>query len=156
MYEDRSGEFVFGSWGLKGWENTSIFVFVPFLFTNSSQTKNADSRTRVIYAVRIGIHCLLIGHFLMCEFFPSGFIVTSLFTFLLISIEVNPWKMNPYTAISRKVVRKSARDNHERYCGWFWIHCFSKKFERMAQKATDVCLRVLKESNKSRFDSYSR
>ena len=24
-----------------------------------------------------------------------------------------------YTAISRKVVGKSARDNHERYCGWF-------------------------------------
>ena len=25
-----------------------------------------------------------------------------------------------YTAISRKVVGKSARDNPERYCGWFW------------------------------------
>ena len=24
-----------------------------------------------------------------------------------------------YTAISRKVVGKSARDNPERYCGWF-------------------------------------
>ena len=24
-----------------------------------------------------------------------------------------------YTAISRKVVEKSARDNRERYCGWF-------------------------------------
>ena len=24
-----------------------------------------------------------------------------------------------YTAISRKVVRKRARDNPERYCGWF-------------------------------------
>ena len=24
-----------------------------------------------------------------------------------------------YTAISRKVVAKSARDNHEGYCGWF-------------------------------------
>ena len=29
------------------------------------------------------------------------------------------------------------------------------KFERMARKAMDICLRVLKESNKSRFDSYS-
>ena len=29
------------------------------------------------------------------------------------------------------------------------------KFERMAQEAMDICLRVLKESNKSRFDSYS-
>ena len=32
---------------------------------------------------------------------------------------------------------------------------FLKKFERMAGKAKDVCLWVLKESNKSRFDSYS-
>ena len=31
----------------------------------------------------------------------------------------------------------------------------SKKFERMAREAMDVCLRVLKESNKSRFDGYS-
>ena len=59
------------------------------------------------------------------------------------------------TAVLRKVVGKSARDNPERYCGWFWVHCFSKKFERMAREAMDVCLRVLKESNKSRFDSYS-
>ena len=36
-----------------------------------------------------------------------------------------------YTAVSRKVVGKSARDNPERYCGWFLIHCSSKKFERM-------------------------
>ena len=27
-----------------------------------------------------------------------------------------------YTAISRKVVGKSAQDNHERYCGRFWVH----------------------------------
>ena len=31
-----------------------------------------------------------------------------------------------YTAVSRKVVEKSARDNLERYCGWFLVHCFSK------------------------------
>ena len=29
------------------------------------------------------------------------------------------------------------------------------QFERMAREATDICLRVLKESNKSKFDSYS-
>ena len=56
-----------------------------------------------------------------------------------------------YTAISRKVVGKSARDNIERYCGWFRV--FYE--ERMARQAMDVCLRVLNESNKSRFDSYS-
>ena len=60
-----------------------------------------------------------------------------------------------YTAISRKVVGKRARDNPERYCGWFWVFCSSKKFERMAREAIDECLRVLKESNNRRFDSYS-
>ena len=60
-----------------------------------------------------------------------------------------------YTAISRQVDGKSARDNPERYCGWFWVRCSSKKFERIALEAMDVCLRVLKESNKRRFDSYS-
>ena len=29
------------------------------------------------------------------------------------------------------------------------------KFERIAQEAMDICLLVLKESNKSRFDSHS-
>ena len=59
-----------------------------------------------------------------------------------------------YTAISGKVVGKSAREHPERYCGLLWVHCFSKKFERMTREAMDVCLRVLKESSKSRFDSY--
>ena len=59
------------------------------------------------------------------------------------------------TAVLRKVVGKSARDNPERYCGRFLVHCFSNKFQRMAGEAMDVCLRGLKESNKSRFDSYS-
>ena len=62
-----------------------------------------------------------------------------------------------YTATSRKVVGKSVRDNPEieGHCEWFWIHCYSKKFERMTLEAMDVSLRVLKESNKSKFDSYS-
>ena len=59
-----------------------------------------------------------------------------------------------YTAISKKVVAKSARDNPERDCGWFWVICSSsKKFKRMAREALKVCLWVLNESNKSRFDS---
>ena len=53
-----------------------------------------------------------------------------------------------YTAISRKVVGKSVRDNPERYCGW----PFEFTVERMAQEAMDARLRVLKESNKIRFD----
>ena len=32
---------------------------------------------------------------------------------------------------------------------------FFKEFERMVREATDICLRVLKESSKSRFDSFS-
>ena len=39
-----------------------------------------------------------------------------------------------YTAISRKVVGKSARDNPERHCGWFWVLFFSKKFEGIGTK----------------------
>ena len=49
---------------------------------------------------------------------------------------------------------KSARDNPERYCGWFLFHFCSKKSERRAREAMDVCLWVLKESNKSTFEGY--
>ena len=59
------------------------------------------------------------------------------------------------TAVSRKVVGKGARDNPERYSGWFLVHLFSNKFQRVVGEAMDVCLRGLKESNTSRFDSYS-
>ena len=34
-------------------------------------------------------------------------------------------------------------------------HCSSKTFERMTREAMDIRLRVLEESNKSRFDNYS-
>ena len=51
--------------------------------------------------------------------------------------------------------RKQCRRQSQWCCGWFWIHCSSKQFERMTRKAMDVCLLVLKLSNKSRFDSYS-
>ena len=54
-----------------------------------------------------------------------------------------------YTAFLRKSFGESPCDNPERYCGWFWVHCSSKKFERMALEANDICLRVLNESNKS-------
>ena len=39
--------------------------------------------------------------------------------------------------------------------GGFKFTVLQRNFERMAGEAMDVCLRVLKESNKSRFDSYS-
>ena len=60
------------------------------------------------------------------------------------------------TAVSRKVVGKSESDNPERFCGWFCLPCSPKKFDKMAQETTDMCSRVLMESNKSKFNSYSR
>ena len=33
---------------------------------------------------------------------------------------------------------------------------FQRNLKELARKAKEMCLRVLKESNKSRFDSYSR
>ena len=57
-------------------------------------------------------------------------------------------KYHLHTAISRKVVGKSARDNSERYCEWFWVLWSLKKFERMAREAMDVCLQLLKERTK--------
>ena len=39
--------------------------------------------------------------------------------------------------------------------GSFEFTVLQKKIERLAQEAMDVCLRVLEESNKSRFYSYS-
>ena len=50
---------------------------------------------------------------------------------------------------------KKARENPERFCGWFPVDCSSKKFARMALDAMDVCLRMLKESDKSRLDRCS-
>ena len=40
--------------------------------------------------------------------------------------------------------------------GGFEFSVDPKKLERMAGEGMDICLRVLMESNKSRFDSYSR
>ena len=62
--------------------------------------------------------------------------------------KVVPFLSKLYTASSRKVVGKSARDHPERYCGWFSVPCFQNKFQRMAREATEVCLRGLKESKK--------
>ena len=69
---------------------------------------------------------------------------------------VEVYNADLHTAILRKVAGKSERHNPGMFCGWFLVHCSSNKLERMARQATDICLRVLKESNKRRFDSYSR
>ena len=64
------------------------------------------------------------------------------------SITLLPFRHN---YISRKVVAESTRDNPEMYCGWFLVHFSRKEFERTAQDAMEVCLRELKERNKSRL-----
>ena len=40
--------------------------------------------------------------------------------------------------------------------GGFEFSFFPRNLKELARKAMEMCLRVLKESNKSRFDSYSR
>ena len=40
--------------------------------------------------------------------------------------------------------------------GDFEFSFFQRNLKELARKAMEMCLRVLKESNKSRFDSYSR
>ena len=64
-------------------------------------------------------------------------------------------KQTPYTAISRKVVGKSALDNPERHCGWFWIHCSSEKFERIDTKDHENVFASSNGKQQSRLDSYS-
>ena len=42
-------------------------------------------------------------------------------------VSVLVWFKKSYTAVSRMVVKKSAHDNPERYCGWFKSALFSKE-----------------------------
>ena len=51
---------------------------------------------------------------------------------------------------------KSARDNPERLVGGFEFSVLQRSLKELARRAMEMCSRVLKESNKSRFDSYSR
>ena len=54
------------------------------------------------------------------------------------------------------VVGKSARDNTERYCGWFLVLCSSTEILNNGTRGHgDMFAIVLNESGKSRFDSYS-
>ena len=64
--------------------------------------------------------------------------------------------MYMYTAISRKIVGNVNATIPKGIAGGveFTKHS-SKKFERMAREAIDICLPVLKESNKSRFNNCS-
>ena len=61
-----------------------------------------------------------------------------------------------YTAISRKVVGKVHATIPKGIVGSFEFSVFQRNLKELARKAMEMCLRMLKESNKSRFDSYSR
>ena len=56
---------------------------------------------------------------------------------------------------SNKICIDTGHVSETQNCGWFWVHCSPKKFTRTALEATDLCLRLLEESNKSKFYSYS-
>ena len=60
-----------------------------------------------------------------------------------------------HTAVSKKVVGKSTRNNSQRYCWWFWVYCFSNKNNNIGTKAHERMLASakLKESNKGGFDT---
>ena len=59
-----------------------------------------------------------------------------------------------YSCFEKGCQKKCMR--HSRKVLWVVFRSLvSKKFQRMAREATDIFLWVLKESNKSRFDSYS-
>ena len=55
-------------------------------------------------------------------------------------LHINFWCKNKYTAISRKVVGKSDRDNPERYCGWFELTVFQRNLKEWLERPwTYVC-----------------
>ena len=59
-----------------------------------------------------------------------------------------------YTAISRKVGKLHATVP-KGIVGGFELTVLQRNLKEVAQKAMEMCLQVLKESNRSFFDSYS-
>ena len=66
-----------------------------------------------------------------------------------------PWRCIQVYSYFEKGCRIKCTRQPRKVLGGFRVHCFSKKLERMAGEAMDMCLPVLKESSRSRFDSYS-
>ena len=64
--------------------------------------------------------------------------------------------ISEYIAILRKVVGKVHATILKGIVGGFDFSFFQRNLKEFARKAMEMCLRVLKESNKSRSDSYSR
>ena len=67
------------------------------------------------------------------------------------------WKFLKYSYFE-KGCRKKYTWQSQKVLWVFWVHCYSKKLGRVAQETMDgtyVCLWVIKQHNKSTFDSYS-
>ena len=60
-----------------------------------------------------------------------------------------------YTAISERLQEKVHATISKGILGGFEFTVLQRNLKELARKAMEMCLRVLKESNKSRFDSYS-
>ena len=61
----------------------------------------------------------------------------------------------PCTAYNMHCREKCTRQSLKASWG-FEFSVFQRNWKELARKAMEMCFRVLKESNKSRFDSYSR
>ena len=64
----------------------------------------------------------------------------------------NPWPIYSYF---ERLSEKSALDNPERYCGWFWVHRSSEYLKEWHERSRPgrIFASAIKKSNKSRFDS---
>ena len=64
-----------------------------------------------------------------------------------------------HTAISSQVVEKEQKEHvtiKKGFVGGFEFTLLQRNFKELVRKAMQMSLRVLKKSNKSRFNSYSR
>ena len=110
--------------------------------------------SRVI--IRLSLFTVL-EFFRTCMFFKKLKLHTPEYSYALKNT-LAKFKLNSksYTAVFRERFSEKAHATIPKgIVDGFKVHCSSKNFERMARQAIDLCLRVLKESNKSRFDSYS-
>ena len=141
---------------------SSLFIFIPpsplpcllELFVNLDVLHFASIHVWTILLLLLFLVLFTVFNFVIIltlhTLIPNSFLKTVIVIlnvvyclfYTLVSISTNSYFdmimciINAYTAISRKV-GKSARDNPERHCGWFQIHCSSEKFERIGTKGHD-------------------
>ena len=64
--------------------------------------------------------------------------------------------ISTYSYFKKGCRKKCTRQTRKALWVVFEFTVLQRNLEELARKAMKMCLRVLKESNKSRFDSYSR